>query len=182
MLLPLLAPAQSAPSHDADTPWASLRSLFAFPAEIRRRYARLHAELCTSPGCSHDWPPGVCALSCACCAGEVINGKAAVQCSTCELFFCDVECHRRTPCPHDGSLCYGYEQATEEGPDNQDDDAAAGLGCPCTCCRNRLPPCCCACNTSPCACAGDGVACNGEAWKTRYAPWIAFMCEECMCE
>ena len=140
--------------------------------------ARVHLprELCTSPGCRHL--PGVCALTCACCGGECINGKPAVQCPTCELFFCDVECHRRTPCPHDGSLCMDFEQ-TKNGlpwdPEEQDDHAAAGFGCQCMCCRSRLPPCCWACGSSPCRCAQKGFALNGtDFWKTRYAPWIEF--------
>ena len=127
---------------------------------------------------------GECARTCASCDGPPINGKPAVQCPTCGLFFCDVDCTRRMQCPHDGSLCSTWLPQSAEAAwaelEAQDDNAAAGLGCQCMCCRNRWPPACEACECAPCICADDGFACNGEAsWKTRYARWISDHCVVC---
>ena len=132
------------------------------------------------PQCTHR--SGECARTCASCGGSPINDKPAVQCPSCELYFCDVACRRRTQCPHDGSLCDAFVQDTDDpDTDAHNDAAAAGLGCQCVCCCNRWPLACEVCECCPCLCAGDGVAWNGVSWRTRYAPWISNHCELRVC-
>ena len=90
--------------------------------------------------------------TCSACAAEPASGVTLVQCAGCGCFFCDVQCDRHGSCPHDS--CVGDEDA--------DDEAAAGLGCQCACCQNRLPPPCFDCNSSPCYC--PSMVGPGERW------------------
>eukprot|EP00966_Prymnesium_polylepis_P223059 5159625-Prymnesium_polylepis.1 len=67
---------------------------------------------------------------------QQFNAQAAI------FFFCDVACERRGVCPdHPGDM---DEEASDE--------AAAGIGCQCMCCKGRMPPPCYDCDSSPCDC------------------------------
>ena len=82
-----------------------------------------------------------------------LSGYTTVQCPGCGLFFCDVACERRGVCPE--HPLFGDEAA--------DDEAAAGIGCQCHCCQDRMPPACYDCDASPCYCVS--MVGPGKRWK-----------------
>ena len=68
----------------------------------------------------------------ACWMPDSVQGQKTIKCSTpgCNAYFCNVECSRRSPCPHNVDVGDAEDHDADER-DLKIGEAAAGLGCQC---------------------------------------------------
>ena len=105
-------------------------------------------------------------LLCTACECQDDDRPSLKACPDCDEYFCDVECLRRTSCPH---LECSVDRVLADA------EAICGIGCQCRCCKARWPPLCDDCEAIPCYCQRKSGN-ERSRWRAKYGgagPWEA---------
>ena len=97
-------------------------------------------------------------LLCTACECQDDDRPSLKACPDCDEYFCDVECLRRTSCPH---LECSVDRVLADA------EAICGIGCQCRCCKARWPPLCDDCEAIPCYCQRKSGN-ERSRWRAKY--------------